>query len=393
MNKIQLVERHIVVNSKEYQNLCWLSKNLYNKANYSIRQSFINTGKLPSEFEITTKFASRNNVDYRALPSQTSQQIIKLLYKNWKSFFASVKEYKKNPSKFLGKPKLPKYKDKDGQNILVFTNQQCRLKEGKILFPKSTGLTPIKSKAPNLQQLRIIPQATCFVVEVVYNSTCKDELPDNNRYLSLDLGLNNFATSINNIGLEPFIINGKGIKSINQYYNKVTAKQQSNKQSNHKITLWRNNKIQDYTHKTSRFIVDYAISNNINTVIVGNNKNWKQEINIGKRNNQNFVSIPHTKLIQQLEYKCLLAGIKLEITEESYTSKVDHLANEGLHKHEKYLGKRVKRGLFKSSVGRIINADCNGAIGIFRKVVTQEIFQQFLSNSGQVSRPYKISFK
>ena len=129
------VERHIL-NSKEIDKLCFLSKNLYNYANYCIRQSFTKTGKITSEYELTGKLARREQVDYKSLPSQTSQQIIKLLYKNWKSFFSAIKDYKKNPKKYKGRPKLPRYKDKDGRNIVIFTGQQCKVKDGFIKFPK-----------------------------------------------------------------------------------------------------------------------------------------------------------------------------------------------------------------------------------------------------------------
>lgn len=390
---MQLVERHITVKDEQLAHLCWLSKNLYNAANYILRQSFFASGTLPKEYELTGELAKNNQVDYRALPAQTSQQVIKLLYKNWKAFFAATKEYGKHPEKFLGKPKLPKYKEKDGKNIVVFTNQQCSLKDGYIHFPQAATVAPLKTKVADFQQVRIIPQATCIVFEVVYNVKDTETLADNDRYLSLDLGLNNLATSFNNVGLEPFIINGRPLKSVNQYYNKVKAEQQAGEQSTHKITLWRNNRVHDYLHKTSRFIVNYALKHSLNTIIVGHNEHWKQEIHLGKRTNQSFVSIPHAKLIGQLEYKCKLAGLRLIQTEESYTSKVDHLANEEMKHQVSYWGKRIKRGLFRSSTRQTVNADWNGALGIFRKVARKETFNEFRARSGQVLSPCKVSFK
>jgi putative transposase len=157
-----------------------------------------------------------------------------------------------------------------------------------------------------------------------------------------------------------------------------------------KLTLKRNNKVTDYLHKTSRFIINYCIENKIGNIVIGNNKDWKQEVNLGKRNNQNFVSIPYEKLIQQIQYKAELVGIKVIITEESYTSKVDHLANEELCKHETYLGKRIKRGLFQSSIKKLINADVNGAIGILRKEFSNFDFNQ-ITNRGLAFNPVKIN--
>ena len=229
--KLSRVERHIIVKSEILEDLTHKSKNLYNYANYLIRQYFFETGKLLKEFELTTQLAKDNQLDYRDMPSaQSAQQTIKLLFKNWKSFFKAIRDYKKNPSKYKGRPKLPKYKDKKGHNIVVFTNQNCKIKtdekgENYVYFPKKTGLEPIKTKIEgNLKQVRIIPQATCFIVEIVYEKEFQKVVEENNRVLSIDLGLNNLVTTFNNIGERPFIVKGKIIKSINQYYNKKKAK-------------------------------------------------------------------------------------------------------------------------------------------------------------------------
>lgn len=389
-------ERHIIRNSKELNHLCWLSKNLYNYANYCLRQSFTKTGKLPSEYELTGKLAKRNQVDYRALPAQTAQQIIKLLYKNWKSFFRAIKDYKKHPNKYKGRPKLPKYKEKNGQNIVLFTGQQCGEKEGFIKFPKEV-LKPLKTKVNNVVQVRVIPQATCHVIEVVYNKEIKhhENLKEEN-LLAIDLGVNNLATCVNNVGQRPFIINGRPLKSMNQYSNKLKAKYMSyvgNRGTSNKIreiVFKRNNLISNYLHHASRYVINYCLENSIGTIVVGHNKEWKQESNIGKRNNQNFISIPFNALIQQIQYKAEEVGIKVIVTEEAYSSKTDHLAFETMEHHESYLGKRVKRGLFKSSIGKFLNADVNGAIGIARKV-TGDAFVQILTSRGQVLCPIKIS--
>ena len=388
------VERHIL-NSKEIDKLCFLSKNLYNYANYCIRQSFTKTGKIPSEYELTGKLARREQVDYKSLPSQTSQQIIKLLYKNWKSFFNAIKDYKKNPKKYKGRPKLPKYKDKYGRNVVIFTGQQCKVKDGFIKFPKGV-LKPLRTKVDNVVQVRLVPQATCYVIEVVYKKEVEEhENLSKDKVLGIDLGVNNLATCINNVGLKPFIINGRPLKSINQYSNKLKAKYMSyvgdkgTSKNIRRIILKRNNLVQNYLHHTSRFIINYCLENNIGTIIIGHNKDWKKEVNIGKKNNQNFINIPFSTLIQQLKYKGEEVGIEVIETEESYSSKVDHLAYEIMEHHETYLGKRVKRGLFQSFTGKLLNADINGAIGIARKVIGDSLIEEIV-NRGQALCPVKI---
>lgn len=243
--------------------------------------------------------------------------------------------------------------------------------------------------------MRIIPQCSCHIIEVVYEKECiktSGLKPDS--YLSIDLGLNNLVTSYDSLNHKSFIVNGKTLKSINQYFNKkraylmsfIGSRGISNRIG--KLTLKRNCKVNDYLHKTSRFIVDYCVDNHIETIVIGNNKDWKQNCNMGKRNNQNFVSIPFEKLISQIRYKAEEVGVKVVITEEGYTSKIDHYAGEEMRHHDTYMGKRIKRGLFRSSTGKVLNADLNGAIGILRKVVG-ESFQQVV-NRGEVVTPSRI---
>ena len=388
------VERH-QNQDKELKNLCHLSKNLYNYANYCLRQSFIKTGKLPREFDLTTKLARRNQVDYRALPAQTSQQIIKLLYKNWKSFFKANREYKKKPEKFLGRPKLPKYKKKDGLNIVVFTGQQCKLRDNYVYFPNKI-YNRIKTKVTNIRQVRIIPQATCFVIEIVYRKEISsNENLNKEKFLSIDLGVNNLATCFNNVDLRSFIINGRLLKSINQYSNKLKSKYMSYVGSRgtsnriNRLMLKRENLIRNYLHHSSRYIVNYCLNNDIGTIIIGLNSDWKQETKMGKRRNQNFVCIPFKTLLNQIQYKAEEVGITVILTEESYTSKIDHLALETLCHHEKYLGRRVSRGLFKSSTGVMLNADVNGAIGIARKAIGNGFLAKL--NRGYANYPVRVN--
>lgn len=386
---MQRVERHIIIRSKNLDRLCFLSKNLYNCCNYLIRQKFIGTSKMLSEYELTTQLAKEKQIDYVSLPAQTSQQIIKALSKNWKSFFRLCKV----KDKLKARPKLPKYKHKEkGRNIVIFTSQQCKLKDGFIHFPKKADLNPLKTKVNNLCQVRIIPQCSCHIIEVVYEKESNETTELNkDSYLSIDLGLNNLVTSYDSQHNNGFIVNGRILKSINQYFNKKRAYLMSligdrgmSKRIG-RLTLKRNCKVSDYMHKTSRFIINYCIEHKIGTIVIGNNKGWKDECNMGKRNNQNFVSIPFAKLISQIEYKAAEVGISVIVTEESYTSKIDHYANEKMCKHETYMGKRTKRGLFRSSTGKILNADLNGAIGILRKVIGESITQ--VINTGVVATP------
>lgn len=378
---MQRVERHIILDNKEIDSLCFLSKNLYNFANYYIRQEFIKNRKwlrYTDIYELT-----KNTPDYKVLPAQTAQQVLRLLDKNWVSFFKNIKIYKKNGS--LGKPKY-KHKTK-GRNIVIFTNQQISIKDGLIKFPKKVNLTSIKTKVSNIQQVRIIPQATCYVIEVIYNKEVQNVETKSDTYLSIDIGLNNLATCTNNIGKTPFIVNGRPLKSINQYFNKKKALLMSFVDdlgvSNRIIKLIhkKNNKVNDYMHKTSRFIVNYCIQNKISTIVIGKNKNWKQEINIGKRNNQNFVNVPFVQLIGQIQYKAEDVGINVKCQEESYTSKCSFLDFESIRKHVKYVGRRIKRGLFRSAGKILINADVNGSFNILRKAVP-EVFSDGIEAVG-----------
>ena len=339
--------------------------------------------------------------DYRNLPAQTAQQVIKQVFKCWKSYFKALKEFKQRPSKFFAKPKPPKYKKKDGFGLATFTNQQIKLKDGFIYFPKKTNIEPIKTKVNNICQVRITPQATCFVVEIVYEQSkfIHNDIEEKN-VLALDLGINNFVATINNVEQQPFIINGGKIKAINAYYNRKKAKLMSfigNKGTSNrieKLTFKRNNLIENALHQTSAYIIKYCIQNNVGTLVVGKNDHWKSKAKMGKVNNQNFISIPHARFINKLSYKCELHNIKFVVQEESYTSKCDHLALEPIQKHETYLGKRVRRGLFKSSIGKNINSDINGAIGILLKskvVQDGEKFIRSLLNTGLVSNPIKLN--
>lgn len=386
-----LTEQHIIKKNhpffEECNLLCVKSKNLYNSANYIVRQTFIYTTKQKEEglvnnatylnyYDINKQL--KDNKEYCSLPRKVSNQTLMLLDKNWKSFFSTIKDWKKNPTKYNGKPSIPKYLNKDGKYICIYELGAISIKELKKGYLKLSG-TDIRftTKQKNIKQVRIVPRNGYFIIEVLYEKKEQDLKEDNGNYSSIDLGLNNLATVTSNT-IKPFIINGKGIKSINQYYNKKTSKiknilEKRNKKKSskklYKLLLKRNNKIKDYFHKSTTYIINQLVSNNINTLVIGYNKEWKQEINIGKRNNQNFANIPHQLFSNMLEYKCKLHGINFIKQEESYTSKCSFLDNEEICKHENYKGNRIKRGLFKTSKGIIINADVNGSFNILKKAI------------------------
>ena len=384
-NKVQRVERHIIQrgrhNYQEIQTICHLSKNLYNYINYILRQSFFETGKIPSEYDISTQLAKENQQDFRALPSQVSQQTIKLVFKAWKSFFNALKSYKKDKSKFTRNPKPPRYKDKKGYFVTVFTNQSSRIKDNKVYFSKDT-IQPITTKVSTIKQVRLVPSSACFIVEIVYEKDVQVTKKVAGSVAAIDLGLNNFVTFLDNQGNKPFIINGKGIKSYNQNFNKKKAKLQSMLSKNNysskqllQLNFKRNMFIQNFLHQASAIVIKELITRKIETLVIGYNKDWKQNINLGKRINQHFVQIPYKTFVDKLIYKCEDYGIKVVLTEESYTSKIDHLAGEEMRKHKTYKGKRIHRGLFLSSTGVVINADINGALGIMRKVSDKSVSQ------------------
>ena len=388
---IQQVEKHMIKKSHPYYTMfceyTHLAKNLYNHANYLVRNEFAETGKW-LRYQDLDKILKEDLdfPDYRNMPaSQSAQQVLRLLETDWKSFFNSIKDWSKNKDKYSGKPKLPKYKPKDGKMVLSLTNQQVKVKGDLLHFPKSFCGFTVKPRCVTLDnfekinQIRLVPTNQTFCLEVVYSISVEfDLLSDNGRYMSIDLGLDNLATVVTNVGLNPIIVNGKGLKSNNQYYNKKKAHYQSvAKQMNnqnytnrlYRLTQKRNLKVEDYLQKASRYIVNFALENQINTIIIiGNNKNWKQSSSLGKVTNQAFVSIPHQKLIDKICYKSQLCGIQVILTEERYTSGTSFLDGELPQKEFYNKKRRVRRGLFVSNNGVKLNADVNAAFQIMKKV-------------------------
>ena len=357
---------------------CFKSKNLYNYANYEIRKSFIEKGEF-IKYNDMTKMLKTTEI-FKDIGSNSGQHTLKMLEKSWKSFFVSIKDYSKNPSKYLGKPKLPGYKNKDGRHICVLTNMQSQIKDGYLYFafkPFKPYNNLIKTKIKGRHmQTRIVPKGTCYILEIVYQVEDVKEKEFNNRIVSIDLGINNFVTMVNNIGLKPIVINGRGLKSVNQYYNKQLSKYRSLAKTNNnlewtkrldRINMKRYNRVEHFMHCASRSIMNYCIGMNISTVVIGLNKTWKQECKIGNTT-QRFVHIPYDNFISKLKYKCEENGIKLIITEESYTSGTSFIDNELPIKENYDKSRRKHRGMFISNNGIKINADVNGAYQIMRKV-------------------------
>lgn len=381
--KVTRVEQHqINKNHSMFETIdkyCFKSKNLYNYANYIIRQEFINNKKYIKCFDIQKMLQS--NELYIDLGSQASQKTLQSLDKAWKSFFVAIKDWKKNPSKYLGKPKIPKYKKKDGRYIVMLKNIQVFIKKGYIYFawkPLKDFNNMIKTNIQGkLMQLRFIPKNNIYIMEVVYEINIPEIITESKNICSIDLGLNNFATLTNNIGAKPIIINGKIIKSFNQYYNKQKSYYQSILKKINKLdysnrlnslTLKRDNKIKNYMHKASKQVIEYCKTLSLNTIVIGNNVKWKQNSKMSKITNQNFVQIPYEKFINMIKYKAENIGIKVIITEESYTSGTSFLDNELPVKENYNKSRRVFRGLFKSNKGKLINADVNGSLQIMKKV-------------------------
>jgi putative transposase len=411
---MQLTERHIIKSTEhrfaQIDELAFKSKNLYNAANYVIRQSFIyGWGYVSYNF---MNRLMKSHEAYKAMPAKVSQQILMVLDKNWQAFFEAIKAYKVDSSKFTGRPKLPKYKDKvKGRNILVYTIQAISsklLKKGIIKLSGTNLSIKTQVNPDRICQVRLVPKCDSYVIEVIYDKQ-EPALGDDKFVASIDLGLNNLvALTSNQPGFTPLLINGRPLKSINQFYNKRKAQLQSQLKGSRKtspriqrLTRCRHQKIENYLHHTSRLIVDFLIAQQIGTLVIGKNEQWKTEINLGKQTNQNFVNIPHARLIDMLEYKARLVGIKVILQEESYTSQANFLGQDSIpvygktDKEPMFTGKRIERGLYKTSTGQLINSDINGSYNILRKAIPNAFSDGIVSCVVQPRRvnPLKVKQK
>ena len=405
---MNLTEKEIIYSTDErfdlIKELCHLSKNLYNACLYDVRQYYFETKSYRPWKLQKSIFIKNDNPDYYALQSNLAGEVFKQVGEQFISFFNNKSNKKK---------KIPKYKDKNGYNLVVFPklaiSKQIEFDEDKQTYTytlcKRSYNLKIKSTKSNIKMVKFVYDEAndlikCFKIYEVKQSKLKK---DNSRYFSIDPGLNNIVSIYNNIGIRPLLYNGRPIKSINQYYNKTNAKLRSELPTNVKtskrlkqLSFKRNNKIVYEMHKISTHIINEAIKNNISKIIIGNNVGWKNEINIGRRNNQNFVNIPHTKLFNQLLYKGLLNGIEVVFTEESYTSKAsffdkDELPVYGENDNHKFSGRRISRGLYKDNKGNLWNADLNGGGNIMRKISDKAAYKNIRKTKELMKRPILIT--
>ena len=400
------------LSKKEFRNLKYLShiaKNLTNEAIYNIRQYYFNKKKYLSYNENYKML--KNSENYKKLNSNMAQQILKEVDGSFKSFFGLLKLAKNR--KYNGKIKLPKYLAKDGFTTLVIGF--VRLKDDMLIVPYSNSFKKthqeVKIKLPpvlkdkKIKEIRIIPKQHSRYFEIQYTYEVEEVQRELNKEnaLGIDLGINNLCTCVTNAGAS-FIIDGRKLKSINQYYNKINAKLQSIKDKQKiehitlrqkRITRKRNNRIEDYLSKAVRIIINYCLNNDIGRIVLGYNEDFQRNSNIGSINNQNFVNIPYGKLRDKLIYLCKLYGIEFKLQEESYTSKASFFDGDEIPIYDKenpqeyiFSGKRIKRGLYQTSTGKLINADCNGALNILRKSKVVDL--SVLYNRGELNTPKRI---
>ena len=389
---MHLVEQHVIRKTDPRfattDRAAFASKNLYNAASFLVRQAFIHEGVYLNYAAIFHRL--KDHEAYCALPRKVSNDVLRQLDKNWRSFFAARAAWAEDPSQFVGRPRLPGYKDKQaGRNLLIYDLQAISatgLQRGEII-PSQLGIS-IPTKHTNVKQVRIVPRKGYYVVEVVYEREPILAAVNPALYAGIDIGLNNLAAiTSNKAGFVPRMVNGRPVKSLNQFYNKRKAELQhklgtaggttGTTAQLERLTAHRTRQIDHYLHTASRRSSDLLVAEGIGTLVIGKNPLWKQETRMGKRNNQNFVSVPHARFIAMLTYKAALVGIQVKITEESYTSKASFLDADPLpvydpqHKEKPptFTGRRVKRGLYRAANGQRFNADVNGAYNIMRKVL------------------------
>ncbi len=356
------------------------------------------------------KWLKKNNRElYTKLPSAIAQRSTQIVGQEWKTFFAALAAFKKTPSAFKARPQKPRYARK-AATVHIGRNG-FKVVEGTVYFANDV-LPPVKTQFRFSQnwnalvvdtvalEVRIVPKGNCFIIEIIYDESkiveagCFCRLLDKSRKAGIDLGINNLiALATDQPSVRPVLINGKALKSINAWYNKRVAKLRSQGKYAHirAVTNKRHRRMKDLLHRASSKVASCCLENNIGTLVIGYNANWKQKINIGKVNNQKFVDIPHSILIAQIQYKCHGLGITTVIQEESYTSKASALDNDFPPVYgEKpknvvpiFSGKRIRRGLYQSKHG-IINADINGALNILRKATGEALG---LACKGFVSNP------
>ncbi len=386
---MQLVEQHIMSkNDPSYEVIdqaAFAAKNLWNAANYVVRQSFIHQGIYLDNVKVFQQIKSHEA--YQALPRKVSNQVLIQLHKAWVAFFEAMAEWREHPEKFLGRPRLPKYKHKtEGRNLLVYEKgaiSKRALKRGLLSLSALGELVKTRQKKETVVQARVVPRGTHYVIEVVYERKAEQSSVDPSLFAALDLGVNNLAAiTSNKPGFVPVLVNGRVLKSINQGYNKQREHLQKklareNRFTSHQldaITDKRNRRIKHQLHLASKAIIGLLVAEGIGILIIGKNAFWKQEVEMGKRNNQAFVQIVHTRFIAMLRYKAALVGIRVITTEESYTSQAsffdrDAMPVYGPNDQAEHTFSGRRDGRWYRVKGRYpIHADVNGSYNIGRKV-------------------------
>jgi len=387
---MQLVEQHIIEKTDHrYTKLdaaAFASKNLWNAANYLVRQSFIREHIYLNNVQIFHQIKSHEA--YKALPAKISNQVLIQLHKAWVAFFEAMDAWREHPEKFVGRPRLPRYKHKEqGRNLLVYEFKAVSkraLKRDMISLTGLGDLVPTKQTRETIKQVRVVPRSTHYVIEVVYERTEQQAELDPTLFASIDLGVNNLAALTSNAENFPsLLINGRPLKAWNQEYNKKRAALQKQlAKQNHftsrkleELTEKRNRRIKHYMHVASRRIINLLVERGIGTLIVGLNPLWKQEVSMGKRTNQSFVQIPHARFVDMLHYKAELCGIAVIVTEEAFTSRASFLDRDEIPPYDptrqekpQFSGRRISRGMYQASGNRLIHADVNGSLNIGRKV-------------------------
>jgi IS605 OrfB family transposase len=392
--------------------VCTEANNLINCGIYYSRQYYFKTGKFPSKADLHKQIGTvQKNKHYQALYSDTAQQILTGVAESFKSYLGLVKGIKKGT--VTQNPRLPNYRTSGGLALATFTGRSLKLKDGMIRFPLGSLVKawfgvdsfylpmPANLDFKSIREVRILPRNRCFYAEFVYKTETGIIELDKSKVLGIDHGLNNWLTCVSNVGTS-LIVDGLHLKSLNQWYNKSVAKIKENKPqgfwSNRlaALTEKRNRQMRDAVNKAARIVINHAIENKIGSIVFGWSKEQKNGADMGKKNNQKFVQIPTAKLKARIEQLAEQYGIDFIETEESYTSKTSFLDNDVLPKYGekpdgwKSSGVRVNRGLFKTGTGIKINADCNGAANIIRKVEMIAKFDLAGISRGCLSQPKKV---
>ncbi len=380
---MKTIRQHIKTLSKsqflELKSYCHHSNSLYNSTLYLIKEHFKETNKHLGYLDVYK--IMKNNIHYKSMFASNGQEILKLVDKNFKSFFRLLTL--KNKGKYDKPINPPNYRKPGDMFNLIFNNQRARLKDNELMLTNTLKLKFTYKINGVIKQAIIKPNSkNYFTLYLTYEETKNENINlDKNNYISIDLGVNNLASCFSNVG-PSFIMSGKPLKSYNQNYNKRKAEiQRELKTKNDKhwsdklsiLTINRENYVDNYLNQTVAIIIKQALEYDTGNIILGYNQEWKQNVSLGKKTNQKFMSIPYYKFKQKLEFKCKENFINFITTEESYTSKCSFLDNEPVRKHKTYLGQRVKRGLFKTSKGKLINADLNGSANIMKKVVSNVV--------------------